>query len=224
MQMAKGCIDEIYLDGRHAARLSCPPALIPAPGQYLLAYDATDLDSSLAHPVYAAGLCPEGFYAAPPLPIKWLPGAELTLRGPLGHGFTLPVSSRFVALAALGGTCARLLSLLERALAQKAAVVLLTDDPPNDLPSAIEISPLSALPETARWSDYLAIDIPRATIQEAIKPIHELNNIGYAQVFIETSVPCGGIGECGLCAVSLRKGYKLACKDGPVFELKTVLE
>jgi dihydroorotate dehydrogenase electron transfer subunit len=223
MHIAKGCIDEIYLDGRRAARLTCPPALVPAPGQYLLAHAAADPASPLANPIFAAGICPGGFYAAPPLPDNWLPGTELTLRGPRGHGFSLPAAARFVALAAFGGTCARLLALLEPALAQKAAVVLLTDDPPDGLPSAVEISPLSALPETASWADYLAIDIPRAAIPDIQKPAQQLSHIGYAQVLIETPIPCGGIGECSLCAVSLRKGYRLACQDGPVFDLKAIL-
>jgi dihydroorotate dehydrogenase electron transfer subunit len=223
MDTAKGCIEEIYLDGRRAARFSCSPALVPAPGQYLLAHTA-DSDSPLAHPVYQAGTCPGGFYAAPPLPSNWHPGAKLTLHGPFGHGFNLPASSRFVALAAFGETCARLLPLLEPALAQKAAVVLLTDNPPSGLPSAVEISPLSALAETAQWADYLAIDIPRAILTETFESLKILSYVGYAQIFIETPVPCGGIADCGVCAVNVRKGYKLACKDGPVFDLKTILE
>jgi len=32
-------------------------------------------------------------------------------------------------------------------------------------------------------------------------------------------MPCGGLGDCGLCAVDLKRGWKLACKDGPVFDL-----
>ncbi len=224
MHIAQGFIEEIYLDGQRAARLSCPPALIPAPGQYLLAQAAADTDSPLAYPVYSAGLCPGGFYAAQPLPPNWLPVTELTLRGPLGHGFNLPVASRSVALAAVGGTCARLLALLEPALAQKAALVLLTDHPPEGLPSAVEILPLSALAETAQWADFLAIDLPRSAIPDGLKSIQHVYCAGYAQILIETPVPCGGIGECGVCAVSLHKGQRLACKDGPVFDLKTVLE
>jgi NAD(P)H-flavin reductase len=32
-------------------------------------------------------------------------------------------------------------------------------------------------------------------------------------------MPCGGLAECGVCAVTTRRGWKLACKDGPVFDL-----
>ncbi len=107
MQTAQGCIEEIYLDGRRAARLTCPPALVPAPGQYLLAWAPTDLHASLAFPVYQAGTCPGGFYAAPPLPAQWLPGTQLHLRGPLGHGFSLPPAARRVALICVGDSYKR---------------------------------------------------------------------------------------------------------------------
>jgi dihydroorotate dehydrogenase electron transfer subunit len=226
MHIAKGCIAEIYFQGRRAARLTCPLALIPAPGQYLLAHAATDSDAPLAQPVFQAGTAPNGFYAAPPLPANWLPGTELTLRGPLGHGFHLPPAARKVALAAFGASSSRLLALLEPALAQKAAIVLLTDAALEGLPAAVEISPLSALPEIAQWADYLALDAPRAaitTIQNILGPNAHTFFSGYTtEILIETPLPCGGIGECGVCAVKTRKRYALACKDGPVFDLKTL--
>jgi dihydroorotate dehydrogenase electron transfer subunit len=41
-----------------------------------------------------------------------------------------------------------------------------------------------------------------------------------AQVLVTSPMPCGGIAECGVCALPLRKkGYVLTCKDGPVFNL-----
>ncbi len=222
MRIAKGCIAEIYFQGRRAARLICPAALVPAPGQYVLAQAATDSDAPLAQPIFQTGTAPNGFYAAPPFPLNWQPGAELTLRGPLGHGFHLPPAARKVGLAAFGLTSARLLSLLEPALAQKAAIVLLTEAALEGLPAAVEISPLSALPEIAQWADYLALDAPRAaipTIQDILKP----NFSGCAtEILVETPIPCGGMGECGVCAVKTRKGYRLACKDGPIFDLKTL--
>jgi hypothetical protein len=233
MHVAKGCIEEVYLEGRHAARMTCPPALVPAPGQYLLATACSDTTAALAQPVYSTGTWRGGFYAGPPLPAHWLPGVLLNLRGPLGHGFSLPVSARRVALAAFNGNCARVLALLEPALSQKAGVVLLTDQPSSGLPSALEILPLAALAETSPWADYLAIELQRDYLPELLDLLVPERKSGYAhtkpiaprsgsaQLLVETPVPCGGLAECGVCAVSLRpgKGYMLACKDGPVFDL-----
>jgi len=223
MQTAKSCIEEVYLDGCRAARLACPPGLIPMPGQYLLAQAVAEPDAPLALPIYSAGICPGGFYAAPPLPANWLPGSEIILRGPLGHGFKLPITARRVALVAFGETCARLLAMLEPALAQQAAVVLLTNQPPEGLPSVVEISPLSNFLETITWADYLAIDHPRNQILERLKPFAHHFQHGTGQVFVQTPVPCGGLADCGICAVNYSKGYQLACKDGPVFDLKSIL-
>ncbi|HEY3310596.1 MAG TPA: hypothetical protein VGK00_03045 [Anaerolineales bacterium] len=231
MHSAKGCIEEVYLDERRAARLSCPAALLPAPGQYLLAAALGDQETALAQPVFSAGVCLGGFHAAPPLPAHWQPGTQLDLRGPLGKGFSLPAGARAVVLAAFG-SCARLLALLEPALAQKASVVLLADRPPAGLPAALEILPLAALPETAPWADYLALDLPRANLPELIDLLNLYPREKYAQAkafqpggltqaLLETPMPCGGLADCGACAVTLRpgSGYKLACQDGPVFDL-----
>ena len=219
-----GELTEITLNGKAAGRIRCDPRLVPAPGQYLLAWADPDSDAPLATPIFSAGLCPGGFTPAPPLPTNWLPGARLNIRGPLGKGFQLPPAARFVALAAFGKNPARLLALTEPALAQNAALALLTDNPPEDLPTAIEISPLSALAETLRWADYLALDAPRAALPALMQFIGAAAYSRDGQVLVETPLPCGGMGECAACAVSLRKSYKLACKDGPVFDLKTLRE
>jgi len=227
MYSAKGCIEEIYLSGAEAvsaARLSCPAGLVPAPGQYLLAQDPADPRAALALPVFSAGVCPGGFLAAPPLPTGWLPGMELELRGPYGHGFSLPASARRVALVACDGGSARLLALLDAALGQKAAVTLLTDTPPAGLPAALEISPLASLPEIARWADYLAIDLRREQLPEWLPLLSPLFKGGYAQLLIGTPLPCAGLAECGVCAIRTRSGYRLACKDGPVFDLSELEE
>ena len=233
MHTAKGCIEEIYLDDRRAARLSCPAALIPAPGQYLMASSSADKQATLSQPLFSAGTSPNGFFVAPPLPAHWLPGAELKLRGPLGHGFTLPNSARKVALIAWHLPGSRILALLEPALAQKASVVLLTDQHPANLPSVLEILPLSALPEIVHWSDYLGLETERAQLPALLPLLLPKLGSGYAQqtnlptlsgsaqILVDTPLPCAGMADCALCAVHLppAKDYRLACKDGPVFTL-----
>jgi len=222
MQQGIAELTEITSNGKAAGRIRCDPRRIPAPGQYLLALADHESDAPLATPIFSAGLCPGGFTPAPPLPIHWRPGTRLHIRGPLGKGFQLPAAARFVALAAFGQTPARLLALTGPALAQNAALVLLTDNPPEDLPAAIEISPLSALAETLRWADYLALDAPRSALPALAQALRAYSRDG--QALVETPLPCGGLAECGICAVHLRKSYKLACKDGPVFGLKTLFE
>jgi len=220
--MSDGRILERFLDDRRAAaRIACPPALIPAPGQYLLARDPAS-DDPLAVPVFPAGTCPEGFLAAPSLPRTWYPGMILSLRGPLGHGFALPASARRLALAAIDVSPACLLALLDPALAQGAAVALVCDSLPEDLPADVEIHSLAALGEVTSWADYLALAAPRASLPGLRA---RLGNGGplrvprAAQVLIVAPMPCGGLADCGVCSVDGRGGVKLICKDGPVFDL-----
>ena len=209
---------------KNAGRIRCAPTLIPAPGQYLLARMEHETDAPLAFPIFSAGLCAGGFTPAHPLPPNWLPGAQLNIRGPFGKGFKLPPTARFVALAAFGQNTTRLLGLMENALAQNTAIVLLAHTSPEGLSAAVEISPLSSLPDITRWADYIAIDAPRSLLSPLTASLARSGYRNDGQILIETSIPCGGLGECAVCAVHLRKGFKLACKDGPVFDIQLLLE
>lgn len=211
-------LELILEDGCRYVRVSCPSNLIPSPGQYLLAGDGSDapLPVSLFHTDSA----PQGFIAAGPLPGSWHPGLELHLRGPLGRGFTLPASARKVGLVAFDDSPARLKGLIRPALKQEAAVVLLCNSAPEDLPDDVEVQPLSALSEIVEWADYLACDVSRENLNQLREHLGKLNQLPAgkeSQVLIRTPVPCGGLADCGVCAVSLKSDWRLACKDGPVF-------
>jgi dihydroorotate dehydrogenase electron transfer subunit len=224
--MSAGKILECFLEERRAAaRLACPPDLIPAPGRYLLAHDPASHDP-LPVTLFSAGLAPEGFLVAPPLPRTWLPGLTLSLRGPLGRGFTLPASARKIALLALGDNPAPLLSLLAPALAQSAAVTLVCSSPPEDLPDEVEVQPLAALTEVCAWADYLAGVATRESLpgwRERLGSAAPVGGPFEAQALVSAPVPCGGLADCGVCAVHIRNDFKLACKDGPVFPLLDLL-
>lgn len=227
MNSGTGQIDETFIPPGRAARIICAPNLIPAPGQYLLAHALSEPDSPLPHPVFLTASHPRGFYAASPLPVSWAPGTQLALRGPLGRGFQLPASARRVALAAFGGNASRLLALLEFAMPQKAEITLLANAIPENLPPAIEILPLSALADAAKWADYLAIDAPRAALAEirnAFPPASRPIIFGYTtEILVEMPMPCAGMAACGACALQTQSRYFLTCKDGPVFDLKSIV-
>lgn len=226
MHTGKGQVLELILeDGSRQARVSCPPGLIPSPGQYLLVGDGSD--SPLPVPLFHTDSAPQGFIAAAPIPNSWNPGMELQLRGPLGHGFNLPLSAHKIGLVAFDVSPARLRGLISLALEQAAAVVLVCNSNADHLPDDVEVQPMSALSEIVEWADYLALDVPRENLHQVRVRLGQLNQVAAhkeTQILIHTPVPCGGVAECGACAVTLQSAWKLACKDGPVFDWRDIVE
>ncbi len=208
-------IKEIYLDG--SAQIRCPTKLIPRPGQYLLA-DLREADSPLATPLFPMESTPEGFRCAPAFPAAWNPGAKLLARGPLGRGFEIPPGARKVALLAYDDSPARLRALLAPSFQQGAAVVLLSHAAVRDLPAEVEIQPLRALSEILQWAEYLAADCARENFSQ-LKALLAGRTPRETQVLLRAPMPCGGLAECGVCALPIGREWKMVCKEGPVFRL-----
>ncbi len=227
MPSADGKLVEIRQDTHGLSGvLACPPGVRPAAGQYLLA--CGDHPSEvIATPLFPAGPPGGDLVVAPPLPEHWVPGQTLHLRGPLGHGFTLPASARHVALCAQQAPPSLLLPLAIQALERGAAVALYTDQRPMHLAEDIEVLPVELLPEALVWADYLAACLPQAHLaafrrslglparQPARCPV---------EVLLLAPMPCGGPAECGVCAVLTRSGWQHICSDGPVFKLDQLEE
>jgi NAD(P)H-flavin reductase len=225
MNTGKGQIVELILEsGFRHARISCPSNLIPSPGQYLLSGNAS-LSDPLPVPLFSTESTPLGFTASAPVPDTWRPGQELSLRGPLGRGFIVPPSARKIALVAFDDSPARLRGLIAPALKQGAAVVLVCDTEEDNLHDDVEIQPLSALDDVLAWVDYAAFDVLRESLyglRERLIGTNQLSVKKEAQVLVRTSIPCGGVADCGVCAVMTKSNWKLACKDGPVFDLREI--
>ena len=223
MKTGNGKIEELFLDG--SARISCAPELIPAPGQYVLAH-ADGSDASLPVPLFSSlPLSQNGFRSAPPLPPFWHPGTSLSLRGPIGHGFMLPVTARKIALIAFDDVPARVLGLVSLGLKQNAEIVLVTNFQQDDLPEVVEVQPLKGLGETLQWADYAAVDVSRENLNQLREMLVGKDQITAkveAQVLVRAPMPCGALADCGVCALSLHHEWKMVCKDGPVFALRDI--
>jgi NAD(P)H-flavin reductase len=222
MRTFEGRVVEMQMlaGGQVGAWISCPQKWAPVPGQYLAAVSPAAAEIPLASPLFPSAYSPQGFLAAAPLPLSWMPGSPLVLTGPLGRGFHLPNNSARIALAALGDSLARLLPLAEQALHQNAAVAIFADCPLPVLPPSLEAYPLSNLPEALSWPAYLALDLPLELLPGLRQRLGlpEGSRLPCtAEALISTPMPCRGMAECGACAVPASRGWKLACKDGPVF-------
>lgn len=220
MHTGRGRITELVLqDGQRVARISCPADLIPAPGQYALASD--DSNAPLPVPLLVTDSAPDSFTASP-IPDHWMPGMEISLRSPLGNGFKLPASARKIALVAYDVPSLRLRGLIRPSLRQGAAVVFVSDTQLENLPDDVEAQPMSALGEVMAWADYVAFDVTREDLpglRERLRELNQMSALKEAEILIRTPVPCGAVAECGACAVVAKSGWKMACKDGPVFAL-----
>ena len=225
MDWTDGAITRIELDpyGRTAAWIECSTRMMPVAGQYVLARASGDESAPLALALFPCALAPDRFQTSG-LPSYWGPGTSLKLRGPLGNGFKLPPGLRHLALASLGEGGAHLRPLMDQALALGLEVALFDDLQPHGLPPAVEASPLSGLAQALAWADFLAVDVPHdklAQLSQIFGPRNALQQpLPAAQALVAGPMPCGATADCGVCAVQTRRSWKLACKDGPVFDLK----
>jgi hypothetical protein len=177
----------------------CPESVVPDAGQYVLAFDLDDPDAVLSIPLFMSEKYYQGFWGAPLFPVNWAPGTKLNLVGPLGHGFNLPRN-----IHRLG---------------------LVTDLSLPRLTAALEAYPLSSLKDSLDWPDFLALDVPLETLSE-LRATFGFSNRDVlpcpAQGLVTTPIPCAGMAQCGACAVPARRGWKLVCEDGPVFDINTL--
>ncbi len=221
MKMCAARVSALDLDerGRLAARLETAQVIDPAPGQYYLVDDGAAVCAQVIYPVPGEDL---DLLALAPLPGMWQPGLALRLLGPLGRGFNLPVPLRRLALAVIDDSPSRLLYLARQANRQGAEVALFADPPLPVLPSWLEASPLASLPEALAWADFLALDLPLEFLPRLRQLLELPGQSGcpcQTQALLRLPMPCGAVAECGACAVPVRHGWQLACKDGPVFDL-----
>jgi hypothetical protein len=218
MNAGVGKVLELLLqDGLRHTRIACPANLIPSAGQYLLASSGSD--PLLPVSVFYTDSALEGFIAAP-APDSWIPGVKLFLRGPLGRGFALPPGAKKICLVAFDDAPIRLRGLIRSSMKQHAAVTLVTDAGVDSFPDEIEVQPLGSLTEILAWADYVAMDVARDNLQRLMEKLGKANLLSVmkeAEVLVRAPTPCGGIAECGVCAVTTRSGWLMTCKDGPVF-------
>jgi hypothetical protein len=223
-----GRVSEIRLEvgGQWEICILCPGDAVPAPGQYLLASDSTDRRAMLGTPVFISEETSRGIWVSPLFPVPWGPGTRLDLEGPFGHGFSLPRNTQRLGMVATGETISRLKPLMTSLEERQTSVTLFTDLKIPRLPEVVEVSPLATLKTALDWPDFLAVDVPLNQLGELRGVLgvgNEARSPCPTQVLITAPMPCSGLAQCGACAVQTRRGWRLACEDGPVFELSSLL-
>lgn len=224
MKTLSGVITRVLSEFGHlSAEISGCGNLVLGPGQYL---DISPAGQRPALPqTYFPSRYSDGLLTVSAIPESWLPGMELVVRGPFGNGFQAAASVQKLCLAAWDSDPLRLVWLLRQAVIARREVILVLSKPLDplstpDIPEDVEILAPDQFGDAMVWADYIAMDCPLeqfARVRPFAAALRKRLNECPVQVLVRTPFPCLGIAECGICAVPSKKGYRLACKDGPVF-------
>jgi dihydroorotate dehydrogenase electron transfer subunit len=176
---------------------------------------------------------------------RWLSqrktGQTLDLLGPAGNGFSLNPQLHNLLLVAGGMGIAPLVYLASSALNQGFSVKLAAGSktaslllPAKSIPQGVEyctatedgsqgekgfITPI--LQRNASWADQIFICGPLPMYQAMHKQADKLLCGKPTQVSLEVRMGCG-MGICYSCTVRTSDGLKQVCKDGPVFDFRSV--
>jgi dihydroorotate dehydrogenase electron transfer subunit len=234
-------ISDVETSGPFVRVVFAAPALCSglSSGRFVLA----DLGDYLRTPLFPTWVDSGGFeiLVPPNHPTATLqPGARVNLLGPLGQGFDVPMATRRLLLVA-DTTHLPVLLPLTRSRNREVSVTLLLSTstavelyPIQMLPSALEVhlvtadgsaghhgSALDLFPDLARWADCVCIaqdPVIYPTLAEIVRKVRIKPDHHFAQALVVPPVVCG-VGACQGCAVEVARGTKLACTDGPVFDL-----
>jgi hypothetical protein len=203
-------------------QIKTQPFVQPIAGQFFQA-SAADSSDLLPTLLYPCRITPTELVLCGEIPKGWTPRTELHIRGPRGNGFHLPPLTRRVALTTLDHfSVNRIMALADMALAANAEVTLFTNKPLSDLAPEIEILPLEELSQVKDWADYLAaVLLPNqvTSFRNGLQLNSGRKIPCTAEVQLEFPMICDETSACGVCAVYTSRGWRLACKDGPVFTL-----
>ncbi len=242
--------EEVY-ENTHVMWLSCPPVAKGAsPGRFLMVHCAEGYDPLLPRPMsfhrFREAASERQFailYDVRGRGTAWLAqrkaADELSIFGPLGHGYAIGPRAQNLLLVAGGLGIAAVIALADEAIAAGKSVTLLQGAraaaklyPPELLPPEVEA--LSATDDGSTghhgyatdlitrhlsWADQLFACGPTPMFAGMARVIREARSRKPVQALLEERMGCG-TGICYGCAVFTRRGVRLVCKDGPRFELR----
>ncbi|HEX79090.1 MAG TPA: dihydroorotate dehydrogenase electron transfer subunit [Dehalococcoidia bacterium] len=166
-------------------------------------------------------------------------GNTVELLGPLGNGYSIKPSSNNILLLAGGVGIAPLCFLAQEAIRRECSVILIQGATkasrlyPNTLPTGLELVTLTddgssgkkgmvtdIIPEYVDWADQVFACGPTPMYRTMTK-MRELKDKP-VQISLEVRMGCG-FGVCYGCTIKTKQGLKQVCKDGPVFDLESIL-
>jgi NAD(P)H-flavin reductase len=155
-------------------------------------------------------------------------GESVDVLAPLGKAIQFDANVKHILVVGEGESIPQLISIVEMAIRQQRAVVLVHRAPSIDqifsshlLVPEIEYRTDEPNAELIVWADACVLAGSEEfyrTMAETVRAARYRLESGFARGLIDMPMPCG-TGECFACAVDRRHGLVRACVDGPWFDL-----
>jgi dihydroorotate dehydrogenase electron transfer subunit len=163
----------------------------------------------------------------------------LRLLGPAGRGFSIDGRTRRALVVGNGEGLGPLLLLTTELLRRGVDVTFVStaEDPERHAPAAAlpheaeYLTPepdrrLAQLEDLLPWADALYLAVSPLLLPDILTLLRRrLLRLpkSFAQALIRSvAMPCG-LGACDLCVVGTTNGYRRACREGPVFDLPSLI-
>lgn len=228
MQVTTARCTQVEDIGHGRLRAQLETDLAPGPGQVVLARLSPADDPYLRRPLWPVHTRPDGFALelAPGDPARpfLTPGTSVSLLGPVGRRASPPTQPPANVLLIANVHPDRLLPLAAPTLRVGGGVTLLLGRPyPIEaLPPEIEIRsghPAALISEYGGWADRVYVHFDPALPPDLTEQLRAtFPHPEQVLVLLSPSMPCG-TGACQACAVRLRRGWALVCRDGLLFDL-----
>jgi dihydroorotate dehydrogenase electron transfer subunit len=209
-------------------------ALALHPGQFVLVRDPAQVDPYLRRTAWLYDIAGSRVELTLPLGDRLVTrirvGDTLDLLAPLGRAVEFGEGDRHILLIGESGRTTTLLAIARNALEQERAVVLLTRTTSTEapfpaylLPPEVEYHTDGDAPsgELFTWADQIVASGSTQLYHDLAGWVRRARyrlEPGWARVLMDLPMPCG-TGACFACAIDTSRGIRLACYDGPAFDL-----
>ena len=175
--------------------------------------------------------------------VKQQEGAVLDILGPMGHGWMLRPVVRNLLLISEDAHIPALTLLAQYAIEQELAVTVIqycenaeSVYPPTLLPAEVEFqivtrdgsvglqgALIDIVGNYLGWADATCCGVSHATSLALYHAYERMRVKHFAQATILQSLVCGS-GACLSCDLETHSGPKLICRDGPVFQMRDIVD
>ena len=190
------------------------------PGQILLGY--VDGKDNHIWPVYFVSSQEDHFFLRPE-ESRWELGDLVTLKGPIGSGFSDLSLYQNILLINFGMDTGVLSAVSEVGLKANKNIAISTTNHDIQFPPSVEIILPGSIEESIEWADFIAVDIDRDNLPIKIELFSKIELVNTpCELLIYCPILCSGNADCMVCTVNTKQGKVKTCKLGQVFDLKSL--